>query len=112
MDDSEAQHYIRGQLRKIGQNNRRIRFNVFRWGLQFDGAIVSHKGNPTLVWNFLGKSRHRSDKKHKAELIKRGIKEFEIPLMHQGMMKLAVEELVKYVYIRRNSKRSLKVNQM
>jgi len=111
MDDSETQNYIRIQLRKAGQSNRRIRFNVFRWGLQFDGAIVSHKGNPVLVWNFLGKSGHRSDKKHKAELVKRGIKEFEIPLLNQWKMKLAVIELVDYVQYRRSRGKSLKVYQ-
>ena len=109
MNELEAQQYIRRELRKAGQNYRRIRFNVFRWGFQFDGAIVSHKGNPVLVWNYLGRSKHKSEQKHKIELRKRGIKEFEIPLWNLVRMKIAAKDLFDYVKFKRSSGHSLKV---
>ena len=108
MDDYDAQKYIRQQLCKIGQNYRRIKFNIHIWGLQFDGGIVSNSGNPVLVWNFLGKSQHQSESKHLIELKKRGIKEFEVPLSNQVRMKLAVKELVEYVKYRRENTLQLK----
>jgi hypothetical protein len=108
MDDYKAQRYIKQQLRIAGQNERRIIFNIHKWGLQFDGGIVSNSGNPQLVWNLLGKSQHHSAKKHCMELQKRGIKEFEISIANIGILTLGVNEIVNYVKIRRANKLSLK----
>jgi hypothetical protein len=69
---------------------------------------VSHKGNPVLVWNYLGRSKHKSEQKHKIELRKRGIKEFEIPLWNLVRMKIAAKDLFDYVKFKRSSGHSLK----
>ncbi len=88
----------------MGQNYRRIKFNIHIWGFQFDGGIVSNSGNPQLVWNLLGKSRHHSEKKHKQELIKRGIVEFEIPISNKVYLAYSVKEMTDYVRKKRLEK--------
>lgn len=107
IDEYKAQRFIQQHLTRAGQNPRRIRLNIHKWGLQFDGGIISNSGNPVLVWNFLGRSNHRSAQKHKNELVHRGITEFEIPLSSVPRMMLSVKEMTDYVEIRRKCKRPL-----
>lgn len=108
IDEYKAQRYILQQLVKAGQNQRRIRLNLHKWRLQFDGGIISNSGNPVLVWNFLGRSNHRSTTKHRTELIRRGIKEFEIPLSSVPKMMLSVQTMAEFVKKRRHIKKGLK----
>lgn len=104
VDDYQAQRLILQHLRKAGQNYRRIKFNIHIWGLQFDGGIISNSGNPVLVWNLLGKSNHTSSRKHRLELKRRGIREFEISIVSKGMLLLGLKEMVDYVKYRRQNK--------
>lgn len=60
-----------------------------------------------MVWNFLGRSKHHSAQKHNIELIKRGIKEFEIPLSSIPRMMLSAQEMTEYVKKRRERKMPL-----
>ena len=108
MDEYEAQRYIRQQLSEV-QNIRRIKFNIHKWGLQFDGGIISNRGNPQLVWNYLGKSKHRSTVKHLNVLKEHGVKEFEINLASYPKLYLTTQQLIYYIKLRRNNGNNLKV---